>query len=642
MRSYGLRLTSSGFGHAVARWAWLAPFTIGVLLAATALTLINGTRSAALPGSFEEAELYVEQLRVAALKARDRGDTTLLLQITDTARQTAPLRTADLLSVAPPEEAARIEEAVFNIATAAELVGASERDPSALDAAAVPFLEAVGRLQDSLIEDDTAAFGRLKQLSIALVAVLAVGVTGSGAAMLYSDRARHRVISMEQQSARVLASKNRQLEELVRSDPLTGLLSREALIEEMQARATSSAGGQLAVVYLDLDRFKVTNDALGHGVGDALLVTVAQLLRSVWPEPNLMARLGGDEFVLTMQASSEAAVSEALAALRDKLNTPVFVAGFELDLPVSIGVAIGPEDGATPESLVAHADLAMFEAKRAGGNRIARFKPEMDQRAADRRTIEAGLRIAIARDEFRLEYQPIVEVNTGEVESLEALIRWDHPEGGVVPPDEFIGVAEETGLISLIGDWALEEAIRQVAAWQRSGQSPSVSVNVSPRQLHIRGIARRTSELLARYAVAPSAITLEITEEAVLDPDLDALAELTELRAIGVRIALDDFGVGYSSLARFQDLPLDVVKIDRAFIAAVQDPAEPPAQDVAVIEAAVLLAHAHGVPVVAEGIETEAQRALVEQLGCDFAQGFLFGRPVSPDEVMPQLTTSAA
>ncbi|MEZ4503067.1 MAG: bifunctional diguanylate cyclase/phosphodiesterase [Dehalococcoidia bacterium] len=606
------------------------PLVVGGSLALATLTLVSGLHTNSLPGTFAEAETFVEEISTATDAARREGNSDELHTITRTARLAATARGASVLEVASQSDADAIRQSVFEVADAAERVAAGTAERSSLDAAMLGFLRNVGHLQDDLIQTDAVAFSRLRETTLTLVGVLVLGAAIAAGAMHYSDRAWELSRSKERAVAELVEEKNRELGELVRRDLLTGLLNRSALLAELSMpRSWVHDGSVVGVAYVDLDRFKVANDALGHHVGDALLVEVAQRMRRVWPEPERIARLGGDEFGLFMVAPTESSVTAAVERLVETFSEPISVEGFVLDVPASVGLAIGPEDGASAEVLLRHADLAMFAAKHAGGRTAFRFSDELDQAAADRSATESGLRIAVAHDEFRLVFQPIVRVADGSVVGVEALLRWDHPELGTLPPAEFIAVAEESGLISPIGEWVIEEALYQLGEWHRDGLDLAVAVNLSPRQLQLPGLAGWIRGLAARQGVRLESLIIEITESATLDVAGPLLDELAELRNLGVRIALDDFGMGYSSLGRFHQLPIDLVKIDRSFLAAISDTVTPSRSDTAVMEAAILLAHSHGLPIIAEGVETESERQLVERLGCDFAQGFFFARPMT-------------
>ena len=415
------------------------------------------------------------------------------------------------------------------------------------------------------------------------------------------------------------------LEHLASHDTLTSLPNRAALLEHLGSR------GSRAVVYVDLDGFKVVNDSLGHAVGDEVLVAVAERFRVVIGEDDLLARLGGDEFMVVV-ADVDHAVDLA-EQLLDALRTPLEIAGRRHVVSASIGIADGTEDGA---ELIRRADLAMYRAKELGRARYEVFDQMLANRARRRLDVEAELRVAIDNDELRLHLQPEVELLTGRVVGMEALVRWEHPVRGLLPPAEFIDVAEASDLIVGLGTWVLEEACDIAAQWlaRFGADAPRMSVNVSMRQLHDHGFVDLVKETLARTALPASQLRLEVTESMLADARAPEV--LGELQQLGISVAIDDFGTGYSSLSYLDRLPVDIVKIDRSFLQPVHahDDRAP------VVEATIAMAKSLGLGVVAEGVETTAHVGLLLRLGCGHAQGYLFSAPAPQAEAERMIVES--
>lgn len=415
------------------------------------------------------------------------------------------------------------------------------------------------------------------------------------------------------------------LQVLATHDTLTGLPNRALLQERVQRMMDEATPAtELAVMFLDLDRFKEVNDSFGHELGDVLLCEVAARLRAVPGAGDMIARLGGDEFVVAARCDRERAGSIA-ARLLETLTAPVRVGTQDVIIGASIGIAMYPHDAGTRELLFQAADTAMYRAKGSGRNRLCFFERGMTLEAQARMALEMALRPALARGEFELYYQPRVDLRSMSVVGMEALLRWNHPQLGRVPPGEFIGIAEETGLIVAIGRWVLGEACRQTQRIvQQHGRPVRVSVNVSARQLALPGFVDEVRGALAESGLAPHCLELELTESALIE-DMDRTAAmLGELQALGVKLAVDDFGTGYSGLAYLRRFPIDVLKLDRSFV--LQDDGRISAFDF--VKAFVDMAHALRLSVVAEGVETVEVLDFLRAADCDEAQGYLVARPM--------------
>ncbi len=419
------------------------------------------------------------------------------------------------------------------------------------------------------------------------------------------------------------------LAQLAQFDALTGLPNR-ALFRDRLEQAVARARRErwlTALAFIDLDRFKEINDTLGHAAGDALLQSVAQRLRSCLREGDTVARLGGDEFTAILEDLQSANDLPLLAQkIIAALEQPVVHAGREIVDGASIGYALYPEDGEDVETLLTHADTAMYRAKSEGGSAYQRFAADMAEAARGRVTLEASLRRALERSELELHYQPIYKLGEDRLVGAEALLRWRHPERGLVPPGEFIGVAEASGLIVPIGAWVVREACQQLARWRAGGRDLRIGINLSARQFRRAGLVETVSGALAESGVPGEALTLEITESLLMENPEGSRRMLEGLKALGPRIVIDDFGTGYSSLAYLRRFPIDAVKIDRSFVSELtSDP-----EDAKIVRAIIHLARDLRLAVTAEGIETTAQLEFVRAHGCDFGQGYLFGRPVPP------------
>jgi diguanylate cyclase (GGDEF)-like protein len=417
-------------------------------------------------------------------------------------------------------------------------------------------------------------------------------------------------------------------------DPLTGLPSRLLYINNLKLalqRLSRAPGRAVAVMFLDLDRFKVINDSLGHGAGDELLVAVAERLGHSLRRHETLARFGGDEFVILCEDIFDDGDAVAVAErVLKSFSIPFHLATGETTAAASIGIAVGVHPDQEPDELIRDADAAMYRAKAAGGGRLLLFDELTRERALARMHTENAIRKAIEREEFRVFFQPEVSISGDKIIGLEALVRWEHPERGLVAPGEFIGLAEETGMIVPIGEWVLREACRHAVEWQRRSVEPlTLRVNVSARQLAEEGLPQTVADVIAESGIEPGRLCLEVTESVLIEDPESSIRKLSELKELGVLIAVDDFGTGYSSLEYLRRLPVDCVKIDRSFVRGLPDSSE----DTAIVTAVIALGHTLKLSVTAEGVETQAQLGKLQAAGCDTAQGFLFYRPEPPEQV---------
>ena len=416
-------------------------------------------------------------------------------------------------------------------------------------------------------------------------------------------------------------------------DALTGLPNRLLVAETLEQALERSArtGDEVAVLFVDLDRFKLINDSRGHAAGDELLVTVAERLRRVVRPDDVVARFGGDEFVIVCEDKAAALEASVLAErILTALREPVLAGGQEVFLSASVGIAVADGSG-SPSGLLRDADAAMYRAKEKGRNRSEFFDTTMQTEATEHLELQSALHRAIERDELRVYYQPVVELETGAVTGVEALVRWQHPQHGLVSPASFIPLAEETGLIVPIGAWVLDQATARLARWRKEswGRSLTVSVNLSARQLRQPELIPRLMATLLATGMDPDALCLELTETTFMEDAGSNRDTLVEIRALGLGLAIDDFGTGYSSLTYLKRFPVTVVKVDQAFVRGLGENVA----DTAIVKSVIDLAHALGLVVVAEGVETAEQVAHLRALGCDMGQGYFFARPQPADDL---------
>ena len=433
---------------------------------------------------------------------------------------------------------------------------------------------------------------------------------------------RGRILRTNDELTNALAT----IHDLATHDSLTGLPNRSSLndtLEHAMARAARD-DEQVALLFLDLDHFKAINDTLGHPVGDKLLREVARRVRSSIRGGDLVARLGGDEFVVMVEGAIERHSLQVLATkILATISQPAQLEGRDIKVTASIGVAVFPDDGHDVAALLAAADMAMYRSKALGRDRFSEYSAELGESVVERFEIEKGMRLGLENNEFHLYYQPKMEFSSGKMLGVEALIRWHHPTLGLLGPDRFIGVAEETNFILPLGKWVLEQACRQARIWH-DAKLPrfAIAVNLSARQLTDKSLVRYVTEALRSSGADPQLIELEITETAVIHNLKDAIAVLEALRDLGVRISIDDFGTGYSSLSFLKQLPVDILKVDRSFVKDLPHNTD----DMAITRAVIAMAHGLSMKVVAEGVEERQQYDFLRDEGCDEFQGY-FCRP---------------
>ncbi|MGM0594449.1 MAG: putative bifunctional diguanylate cyclase/phosphodiesterase [Pseudomonadota bacterium] len=429
-----------------------------------------------------------------------------------------------------------------------------------------------------------------------------------------------------------------ELEHLSNHDPLTDLPNRRLLNARLEHGIDQARRHRygLAVMLLDIDRFKDINDSLGLPTGDALLQELARRVSGCVRREDTVARLGGDELLVVLdEVRSPHSAAEAAQKILDALTPPFLLDGHELFITASIGISLYPENGDTPERLIRNADAAVYRAKDQGRNRTEFYSESLSQSSMERLSLITGLRHAIENSELVLHYQPQLNLSTGKIAGVEALVRWHHPEQGLIPPDNFIPIAESTGLIGAIGDWVLEEACRQMHQWHSSGiKIPRVAVNLSARQLSDSGLAERVASALERHDLVPSQLELELTETAIMADPVQASATLETVARMGVEMAVDDFGTGYSSLAYLQRLHVHRLKIDRTFVDGLPDDLN----SAAICRAVIAMAHSLGMETIAEGIEEKPQRDYLESEACTMGQGWYFAKAMPAPELEQWLT----
>jgi diguanylate cyclase (GGDEF)-like protein len=501
--------------------------------------------------------------------------------------------------------------------------------------AVTPYLAPVARL------------GAVSLLVLPIIwqsAVVGAVVLGFASSAMLTDeeRARARSLGDRVGVAFATAAKDEQLYYQANYDALTALPNR-LYFKDQLARRYAQAQREpqpFALLFIDLDNFKKINDSLGHAAGDEVLRQTAERLKACVRETDTVTRLGGDEFTIILAQIRSTRDPESVAEhILRAMAAPFVIAGHEHFVNASIGIALYPEDGTSAEDLLRNADTAMYRAKENGRGRFVYFEERMNVAALARVHLERDLRLAIERNEFSLRYQPLLDLRTGRISGVEALLRWDSPDRGECQPAEFLPLAEETGLIAPIGEWALREACRQYVAWQAGGTLlPYLAVNVSARQFRQQGFVAMVRSMVRDTGIPPHCLELEITESLLIEANDDVAAMLDELRALGITVGLDDFGTDYSSLACLKRFPIKTVKIDRSFVTDLSS------DDGAGTLAAAIVAMAHALEkrVVAEGVETGKQAAILARLGCDRIQGNYYSHPLTAAMLGDFVTAAAA
>lgn len=491
--------------------------------------------------------------------------------------------------------------------------------------------------RDTLLHRYGSQLGRIVERNTAQAALLAAKQKAESSAetaraALEETQAANQAIREGEEKLRLQAN----------YDSLTKLPNRTLFMDRLSHALSRGRRdrSQVAVLFLDLDRFKKVNDTLGHNAGDKLLQQAARRLTACVRETDTVARLGGDEFTVILPDLHNAHNTELVARkMLQCLAEPFIIDGAEMLVTGSLGITVFPDDGEDAETLLKNADTAMYKGKEDGRNTFRFFTAKMNAEALEYLKLENALRHAIEREQFILHYQPIIDLKTGRVTSAEALLRWNHPERGIVGPTEFIPLAEDTGIIVPIGEWVFRTACDQIGAWRDIGLSSlHVSINLSARQSRDTAFKDMIHRVLKETGADPKNITLEITESLFMEEDHRVLAILNELRTMGINLSLDDFGTGYSSLSYLKRFPVNILKIDRSFVVDIGKDTE----SQGLVEAIIAMAHSQNMKVIAEGAETEEQVAFLRSRGCDEVQGFYFSHPLPAEEFAAYIGAQAA
>jgi diguanylate cyclase (GGDEF)-like protein len=615
-----------------------------------ALHVIESERRAALEndrlvGSLHERERLLEQLSQIQRAIARRAPLDQIMQtVTTGARELLGVEMAGLNLVEPDNRNLASMTACTGLAP--EVVAGLQRVP--LPAFGVSGLAILGG-ELILIEDyahspiavPEVARARLKSAMAVPVhengAVVGSLVVGSYTVGREWDKSSQEILTAFAEHVSLAITDAKTLEAMNQAflDSLTGLASRALFMTRMEDAFAHSTTGGVAALFVDLDRFKVVNDSLGHAAGDQLLIRVAERIQACLRDGDTAARLGGDEFAVLLPAvDGDTEVVPVAQRILESLRAPFDLGGKETFISSSIGVAYCAADGNDAQELMVRADLAMYQAKKLGKDRYEIFQPAMQAAFQAGLQMEADLRRAVVRHEFELRYQPIVNLRTREISGLEALVRWQHPERGIIPPLEFIPLAEETGMIVPIGDWVLREACRQAARWneQRDGQLLTVSVNLSAVQLDQGNLPELVASALEESGLPAKALVIELTESLLVDHRTSTLTQLEAVKAMGVRLAIDDFGTGYSSLAYLRRFPVDIIKIDKSFVDEVGDEPTAAALTLGIIQ----LGQALHLSTIAEGIEDLDQLNELTDGNCELGQGYYFAEPLT-DTAMGEL-----
>ncbi|MEO0422038.1 MAG: EAL domain-containing protein [Pseudomonadota bacterium] len=577
-----------------------------------------------------EAALPASELRERLIELR-RAPVECVRSVDASSRFILRLAGSKALTAHCQDNALRVEQALATLdALSAERLTEAQ--------ARAALVDTTGELVPTAMAFDAMMTRTLSLLTrtTSLVLLLGAGIVGACLALLSTSITRS-MRDMEE-TAQALARSEQLSKQLAHIDSVTALPNRTLYTERLDAvikQATSSEGVGFAVMFFDLDGFKNVNDDLGHAAGDIVLMTTAMRLAARVRGEDTVARFGGDEFAAVLTGLDDPERIDAVCQdMIERVAESITIDGHQVGVTTSIGVAVYPEHGTDASTLMKNADIAMYDAKGAGKNRVRVFDSTLQDRLTDRVRIQRDLRQAIEQEQLQVYFQPVVKLRTQRIESAEALLRWTHPERGPISPVEFIPIAEETGMILELGEWVLRQACLQCLEWQRRARNDKlrIAVNVSPRQLAEPDFSQRVARVLEETGMAASELDLEMTETTFIGEDEACITNLNALAELGVRLLLDDFGTGYSSFSYLYALPFKVLKIDRSLIRNIEEEARP----LAIIASILSMSRALGMSVIAEGVETEGALNTLRGLGCQAAQGYLFQAPVSAEAFDPQ------